>query len=133
MDADLEARLAAATARLDAREDPAPAPEPPPAPAATVLADLRLVISAVNGPEGQHVQFATFGPDGPVPIGETLPVLLRDTANAILQIAASGVRWAQPVFAAAKTTANHFAAHEQAMDRVRVAKAAADLKAKGVS
>lgn len=131
---DLDDKTAAAMARLDARPDPI-APAPPPADAALpaqVLTDLRLLISLVRSPDGADLEFATLGPDGAVPIAHALPVLLRDSANAILHLAQNGAAWPRAVFHAAKTVANAFVALEQEVSRMQAAKAAADLRAKDV-
>jgi hypothetical protein len=130
--ADLDRMTAAAEARLDAREDPLPIVVPPP-PTETVLSDLRMRITHVAAPEGDRIGFATLGPEGEVPLAHALPVLLRDSATAIVQLAANGAKWPPAVFHAAKTVANAFAAMETEFARMRVSKAAAELKAKGVS
>lgn len=132
---DLDEKTAAALARLDARADPTPEPAPAALvePSRTVLSDLRLVVAHVAGPGDGQIEFATFGGGEEAPLAEALPILLRDTANAILALAQSGARWPKGVFAAAKTAVHHFEAMAMEVERSRVAKAAADLKAKGVS
>lgn len=97
-DEELNAKIEAANARLDAREDPPPAPTLPPQ-TATTLFDARIVIETVVE-DGKEVAKRWRVYDGE---GKELPAqAIASVLFAAADMIANSEGWAQPLWRAAR-------------------------------